>query len=626
MTSRPGLAWGFARPGLLTACLLALARCAGCEPGETCQPGQEQACTCRSGASGQQQCAPGGSAWTQCWCGAEDGGAGDGGACSAGQVPALTPSASSLDFGDVRVGQRSSRTLTLSSSGACSLVVDAVAFASGSAPELRCPSCAALHLPASLAPGSALALELEFAPTMARPFEARLQVRSDDPGLPDGLLEVLLTGRGLGPRLDLEPAVIDFGFVAPNDPPAQRTVTARNGGSEPLLITRVFVDPPQATSGMQVAPTVEALDPPVQLAAGGQELFTVTFDPASVALHRATLYLAVNDAGRTCPTDPQATPGIGCVELIGDARQPPQIDVQPVAIAFGALDVGQHAEQMVTVSNTGQADLQVSLRMAAGSSTDFGHSLLSVSRLLPGTHGLFTATYDATEVGAVQGSVEVRSNDPAQPVVVVALSATGLAVAGADTLKVEMVFDNGVDGVLSGDFRDVDLDLESPFGELVDEDSPSPDWSHGGGDPARDFGHPRWEAAGAVEEPERITLLDVDSGATGTFKACVSYREDCAFVPTDLLASLLGMGVSALLGELSSGSIQPDSEELAAMVRDNCWSHDASTATLQVFVNGLPIATRQVTLPAAGDRACPVVIQRVRGLFCVEGASQVGCD
>jgi hypothetical protein len=169
--------------------------------------------------------------------------------------------------------------------------------------------------------------------------------------------------------------------------------------------------------------------------------------------------------------------------------------------------------------------------------------------------------------------------------------------------------------------------MESPYGEIVDKQNPTPDWTHGGANDQTNFGHPVWSAIGVQEEPERVILFDAHEDAYGTFKACAHYREDCASIPTDLLAGLLGITVSALLSGLTEGIISPDSQDVAEFIQNNCWDHESSRAQISTFVNGVQVAQTSTNLGGKGDYTCPVTVQRINGLYCVSGAQppQAGC-
>ena len=115
-----------------------------------------------------------------------------------------------------------------------------------------------------------------------------------------------------------------------------------------------------------------------------------------------------------------------------------------------------------------------------------------------------------------------------------------------------MSFENGESGFFGDDLRNVDMSLENPFGQLVNKQQPSPMW---GG-----FGNPTWFAFGVSEEPERIILPDAQND--GSYRVILQYVEDCASVPTQLLAGVLGISVSSLTSYLSGGAVNVDGDRI----------------------------------------------------------------
>jgi len=604
---------------LLFLCGLLAAGCGDCGGSRICDPGQTATCACSGFVVGTKQCNAQGSSFGECSC-SEDAGAG---ACAAGQSPSAGVAATNHDFGQVHIGQSAEFDLHIASSGSCALLLQSAALDGGSNPEFSCASCSAAHYPRAVDPGAGWDIHLVFAPLIARAYSGTLVVVTNDPGVADGTFRIALSGTGVGPRMEIDPTFVDFGYVAPTAAAVNRTITVRSTGTEPLQILRAYIGRSDGVNDMQAAPLVGPTDPAIEVPVNGSTQFSVTYDPGAIMLSRAALYLESNEIGHTCPVDPGATRGIGCVELRGDSRQPGRIEVSLARIDFGTIDIGDSLDRLVTLDNSGQSDLRVSVALTGNSSTDFSYSPLSTALIASGSSAFLTVYYRASVVGAVAGDLLFNSSDPSRPTVHLPLSGTGRSTSNDDTIKIEMTFENDAQGFFNGDFRDVNLYLESPWSEICDKELPAPDWSHGGGDTTDNFGHPRWNANGVLEEPEVVTLLDAARSATGTFKGCVSYREDCSFMPTDELASLTGLGLSVLLEELSSGAIAPDDEQLSAAVRENCWSHSGSSAELITYVNGQRVATTQVVLDVRGSVQCPVIVDRHNGRFCVQGASSL---
>lgn len=553
-------------------------------------------------------------------------------ACDQGRVPVLVVDPDSIDFYTIVVGQSDSATVELHNIGDCLLTLEqALIDYNTSDTEFACLDCAAEDYPKRIPPGHFVQVDLVFVPTAEDEYAGQLQIRADDPSLINGIATVDLVGEGFGhPRMSIDPPLVDFGRVEINDPPDSRVVTVANIGAGELELSRVFVDPPTVTSRMTVTPAVGAVDDPIVLLAGETQDFTITFDPTELEASAATLYVFSNDETRTCAADTTDTPGVGCIELMGDSRGPPIIQVSHSSYDFGEMDLGESDALMVTISNNGHSDLGINVSMTAMSSTDFRYSPPSTSTIAPGATAFLNIFYEATQLNRVTGTMQILSNDPATPLHNISLTGTGRSAHLNDVLKLEMTFENGDDGFFGNDFRDVNLYVESPYGEVVDKancDPTCPDWTHGGVDPTVDWGHPQWNAIGANEEPERVLLFDAHEDSYGEFKGCLYYREDCASIPSDLLAGLLGITVSALLTGITEGVIQPDAGDVSEFIQNNCFDHSSSRARIAVFINGEEIASKSATVNAKGDYKCPVTITRTAGKYCVEGAAvpQDGC-
>jgi len=556
-------------------------------------------------------------------------------ACAQGMTPILQLDETSISFGTVVVGLTQEATVRVNNIGDCLLTIQQAQIDTQvSDPEISCTNCSAADYPKSVPPGHYVEIKLGFAPDLEQSYSGKLVIRSDDMSLTNGLIEVTITGEGLGhPRMSIEPALIDFGNVLPNDPAEVREVTVTNVGAGNLRLSRVFLDPPLNT-GMIVDPVVSATGNPIDLVANQSQVFTITYDPSTLASTNAVLFIFSNDASRFCAADQNNTPGVGCVELKGDSHGPPAIGVSETSHDFGEQLLGAAVAWSLVISNSGQSDLNIQIGMTVLSSTDFRYTPPSTSIIRPGENASMNVFYEPAELDLVSGTLTLQSNDPAQPLVTVSLTGTGISPFHNDVLKMEMTFENGDSGFFGDDYRDVDLRLENAVtGEIIEKancpptTAACPEWTHGGTDDRFNYGHPVWSAIGVAQEPERVIMFDAHADAQGTFKGCVNYREDCASIPSDLIAAILGISISALISGLSEGTINPDASTISDFIANNCWDHSSSQAHITTFVNGDPVAETAVTLGSKGNDACPVTVQRVNGLYCVQGASppQVGC-
>ncbi len=104
----------------------------------------------------------------------------------------------------------------------------------------------------------------------------------------------------------------------------------------------------------------------------------------------------------------------------------PQIAVDPPAIDFGDLTVGSSSDPAtVTVTNVGTGLLTLGDVHLADATAPYTITTPGSNLLDPGASTSFLVTFTPSAAGTIAGEVDVESNDPAVPVVPVALSGAG---------------------------------------------------------------------------------------------------------------------------------------------------------------------------------------------------------
>ncbi|MCH7778656.1 MAG: choice-of-anchor D domain-containing protein [Gemmatimonadetes bacterium] len=131
------------------------------------------------------------------------------------------------------------------------------------------------------------------------------------------------------------------------------------------------------------------------------------------------------------------------------------IEVSPIVLDLGDVDVGLSAAQVVTVTNLGGADLVVTdIGFEGGVGSDFSISAAPalLATLLPDETADVEITFAPTALGAASAILQITSNDPDQGLVEVMLSGTGVVLDPSDALGTILVFfDQSVtDGTLVG--------------------------------------------------------------------------------------------------------------------------------------------------------------------------------
>jgi hypothetical protein len=129
------------------------------------------------------------------------------------------------------------------------------------------------------------------------------------------------------------------------------------------------------------------------------------------------------------PSDDWDTPNVE-VSLTGTGTPPVQnISVSPTSQNFGAVIIGlSSAAQTFTVSNTGQAGLEIGAILLAGTDSDHFAILndnCSTQSLGAAASCTFQGVFSPTTLGAKTAQFSIPTNDPDTPVVDVQLNGTG---------------------------------------------------------------------------------------------------------------------------------------------------------------------------------------------------------
>ena len=515
----------------------------------------------------------------------------------------LQPSPIRLDFGFTGSGT-SQQPLLLRNIGNCTVTVFEAGFARGASSAFECPFCSPDRFPIDLFPFREHELTVFFTPEGVGTFEDAVVLLSDDSEFTEIRVPVRATFNGI-PAAAVTPDRVDFDFV-PVGRSGARTLDIRNRGTgiAPLEIRQIEIETATA-SAFSIASALDDSDQPIilrPLASGADDKLTVNlrYRPQEVEAHVGDLVIHTNEPGNSVLRIP----------LAGSSKTPAKISVSTDRIEFGAVPIGQTTAVTLTIVNEGGTPLRINYRWGgAGLTTDFSALPAVVPPVPAGEFTEMQVLVIATAPRPIEGLLILESNDPNRPTVTVPVSAVGESVAGAQVIKIDMNFDNGQDSLFDDDFRNVDMTLENPFGLVVNKQFPEPsNWNQ--------FGNPSWISFGPKEEPERIVLPDAQ--ADGTYRVLLTYQEDCASVPSGLVAAVLGISVEALITYLSGGgNLGVGSGEVSEAIENLCLDREPSLATVTIYVNGLVVAEVPVTLGRKSDSIYAADLIRQNGQFTV---------
>jgi uncharacterized membrane protein len=329
--------------------------------------------------------------------------------------PDINLSPLALDFGTVFIGDTATLTTQIENLGNTDLTVTDIVPGAGTSGEY---SFTAPATPFAVPPGGSQVVEVTYAPVDPDGDTGSLEITSDDPDEP--VVELGLTGTGIDrsePDINLNPVALDLGTIFVG---SSSTLTAdiQNLGTANLTVTLIDLCLGTSTEfGFTSDPV------PITIPSGGSRALSVTYAPADVGTDTGCIAISSND-----PDEPVVELGLAGS---GEALEP-DINLNPVALDFGTVFIGDTATLTTQVENVGNADLTVAdIVPGAGTSPEYSFTPTSFT-LPPGGSQVVDVTYAPVDLGPDTGSLEITSDDPDEPTVTLDLAGTGAAVPTPD--------------------------------------------------------------------------------------------------------------------------------------------------------------------------------------------------
>jgi hypothetical protein len=312
------------------------------------------------------------------------------------QVLQVTPSTTSLSFGNQALNASATQSVTLTNTGNAAVSISQVNVAgsgftlNGSAPLV------------TLSAGQAASFSVTFTPTTAGSATGSASVVSTAANSP---LSISLSGVGVQPQISVAPGSVSFGTVTVGQTSSQ-TITLTNPGSANLNVTQV--------GGPGTGFGFTGLAMPLTLAPGKSTAFTVSFTPTSGTSSSSSLTLVSN-----APNSPTTIPltGTGSAQVL-------QLTPSTTSLSFGSQALNASATQSVTLTNTGNAAVSISQVNVAGSGFTLSGSAPLVT-LSAGQAASFSVTFTPTVAGNAAGSASVISTAANSPL---SISLSGVGV------------------------------------------------------------------------------------------------------------------------------------------------------------------------------------------------------
>lgn len=509
--------------------------------------------------------------------------------------PILQPSPHTVDFGEVDSQTALVQTVTIHNIGNCTLTLFEATLADPAA-GFTCDLCDTTF-PKEIWPGRSLDISLSYTPNQVKQSSTELTLLSDDKEY--GTLRVPLKANYVGtPSLVATPTPVDFGYT-PQGRFVRRTVTISNQGTgtAPVTINSITLAPADTQDFALVPITgLPRSIAPASVDRTAVQTLEVRYTPRNSADHEAELIV-------------NSSKGTITVPLKGSASAAPKAGASPTSIDLGNVTLGTSAFATLTITNNeGGAPLKVTPAWGGMMfTTDFSITPQLIPDVAPNGYTEVQVQVTATREGVLQAILNLETNDPMRPTISIPVRAMGVLGSGGEVVKIEMTYDNGSDNAFDNDVRNVDMTLEHPYGYVCNKQTPNPmNWGN--------FGTASWLAFAPKEEPERIILAD--SRQDGTYRVQVSYLNDCASLPTELMAGILGISVEALIGYLTGGITIPGSN-VGDLIQSICFQKKSTAVTVKVFINGNLTAERNATLGRLGDTTYVLDLVRNNAAFSV---------
>jgi len=310
------------------------------------------------------------------------------------QVQTLVASPSSVDLGNVPVGNSASASVSVVNSNSVAVKVTQLGLTGQSFSVAGQNS-----LPISIAAGAAHSFNINFIPAAVGPASGQLTVSTTASTSPTS---ITLRGAGVAEAETATPQLT-----------AVSCSSASMGGTGTDLCT-VTISGPAPTGGFRVglsSNSAAATVPPASLVAANatSAQFTVSVSPVSTA-QAVTLTASAGTVTRSF-----------ALELNVPV---PTLSIGVVSVAFGSVAVNTPATQTIALRSTGTAAVTISAATVTGAGFTLTPGTFPVT-LNPGQTTTLSVQFDPSVEGAATGQLTVTSNSSVNNTAVVALSGTG---------------------------------------------------------------------------------------------------------------------------------------------------------------------------------------------------------
>ncbi len=312
--------------------------------------------------------------------------------------PAIEVDAISLDFGNIKVGEKATGSFNISNPGSANLTVNL--SGGGGAYSINWTS-------GTIKPGGNQKVTVTFAPDKESSFNSSVRISSNAGS--DKI--VSLSGSGivpvqLAPEISVSKTSLSFGKVKKGESNSL-TVTVKNTGNADLKVSVNDPGSPYSLSWREAT-----------IKPNTSKDLTVRFSPEAAADFGARLQFTSN---ATNGTKYVTLSGSGYIEP--EVVQVPKIGISSSSLSFGSITVGETGTQQVTISNTGDKALTIrKITCPTGFSASW-----SSATIAPNGSKALSVTFSPTSAASFNGNLVIESDASNGTSKTIALSGTGLA-------------------------------------------------------------------------------------------------------------------------------------------------------------------------------------------------------
>ena len=247
----------------------------------------------------------------------------------------------SIDFGDVNIGDSLQKIVKIANGGNADLVISSLGLSGANISLFSFTPNPTL--PITLTPSQSVDLTVKFLPTSIGVKNAEINITHNVSEISSS---VPLTGRGVQPSILVNPSDnIDFGSVLANNSSSNRYITISNTGTASLLITDIEITGADALMFKRVSSPDSSVFQNITIGAGSSFVFTFNFTPTSSGVKNAKVTF-IHSLG----SSEINFSGIGLLS---------GISVTPNPLDFGEVEIGTYKDLSVVIENTGNTDLRV---------------------------------------------------------------------------------------------------------------------------------------------------------------------------------------------------------------------------------------------------------------------------